>query len=132
MTFTSPFNHWKVGVMEKFTHLLNFNRDHYLIDCLGFNMCHVRLLAHQHAIVIRTDLSAFQTKLASISEDIWALCMRPNCPGLRPNVYHSATLSLAHSSSLIDFPLLCHCVGLFKHTFHDVWPHNVCNRTARV
>lgn len=93
------------------------------IDRPGFNTCHLGLLAYRRAAIVHTALSAFQTKLGSISAGVRALCMRPNCPGLRPNVHHPAVLRLARSPSLIDFPLLCHCGGLFKHTFCDVQPH---------
>lgn len=73
-------------------------------------------------IIVYIDLSAFQTKPALISVGVQELCMRPNCPGLKPFVHHPAALLLACSPSFIDFPLLCHCGGLFKHTFCDIWP----------
>lgn len=95
------------------------------IDCLRFNTCLLGLLAYRAAVVVHAALCAFQTKPASISAGVRTLCMRPNCPGLRPNVHHP-TFSLARTLSLIDFPLLCHCGGLFKHTYCDVRP-----RTAR-
>lgn len=100
------------------------------IDCPGFNTCHLRLLAYRWAVIVHTALSPFQTKPASISAGVQALCMRPNCPGLRPNVHHPAALLLARSASLIDFPLLCHCGGLFKHTFCDVRPHTAWHPKA--
>lgn len=100
------------------------------IDCPGFNTCQLRLLAYWRAVIVHTALSVFQTKPASISAGAWTLCMRPNCPRLRPNVHHPATLSLAHSPSLIDFPLLCHCGGLFKHTFCDARPHTAWHPKA--
>lgn len=100
------------------------------IDCPGFNTCQLRLLAYWRAVIVHTALSVFQTKPASISAGAWTLCMRPNCPRLRPNVHHPATLSLAHSPSLIDFPLLWHCGGLFKHTFCDARPHTVWHPKA--
>lgn len=95
------------------------------IDCPGFNTCHLRLLAYQRAVIVHRDLLAFHTKPPSISARVWPLCIRPSCPGLRPNVHHPTVLSLACSPSLIDFPLLCHRGGLFKHTFCDVQPRTV-------
>lgn len=54
------------------------------IDCPGFNTCHLRLLAYRRAVIVHTARSAFQTEPASISAGVRALCMRPNCSGLRP------------------------------------------------
>lgn len=134
MTFTSPFNHWHYGSHGKVptpTEPIQgslFPR----IDCLGFNTCHLRWLVYWQVVIVHTDFSPFQTKLASISVGLQALCMRPNCPGLRPDVHHPTTLLLAWSPSLIDFPLLCHCGVLFKHTFCDVRSHTVWHPNATV
>lgn len=76
------------------------------IDSLGFNTCHLGLLACRQAVIVHTALSALQTKPASILGGVYrALCMRPNCPGLRPNVHHTAALSLARSPRLHRFPI---------------------------
>lgn len=88
----------------------------------------VGIAASRHCL--HGPLLLFQTKLASISAGVWALCMRPNCSGLGPDVRHPAVLSLARSPSFIDFPLLCHCGGLFKHTLCDVRPHTVWHPKA--
>lgn len=49
----------------------------------------------------------------------------PIVQGQDTNVHHAVAFSLARSPSLIDFPLLCHCGGLFKHTFCDIRLHTV-------
>lgn len=96
-----------------------------LFHSLISSECHVsfRFVGILASRQVFSGLLVFQTKPASILAGAQALCMRPNCPVLRPNVYHSVVLLLARSPSFIDFPLLCHCGGLFKHTFPDVWPH---------
>lgn len=124
MTFISPFSHWRIESRGKAHTPIELIRRSLLCRLIAADSrasCAFGGPPVSHRCFSRTPLPSRRSWHRS-QEDKQELCMWPNCPGLRPNVYHPAALWLAHSSSCIDFPLRCHCGFLFKHTSHDVWP----------
>lgn len=92
------------------------------IDWLGFPACHLLMLAQRRDVIVHTGRPVCHTKAASILPGAWTLRMRPDCAEAGTQCPSCGRLPVACSPRLIDFPLLCHCGGLFKHTLCDVQP----------
>ena len=74
------------------------------------------------AVIVHTGLFWLPDKAAidhSVDASIMHATQLSRAETLRPS---SLSLSLARGPGHIDFPLLCHCGSLFKHTSPDVRP----------
>lgn len=101
------------------------------IDWLGFAACHLLMLAQRRTVIVHTGRPVCHTKAASISPGAWTLRMRPDCAEAGTQCPSCGRLPVACSLRLIDFPLLCHCGGLFKHTLCDVRPQTSRHAQAK-
>lgn len=125
MTFTSPFNHFQCGGHGITLTPIELIPGSLFPQLIGWDLTRVSYQCwHSGGLSLFTQPSLFATQSQHRSPQVHRhYACDLIAQRLGPNVHHPATLLLAHSPRLIDFPLLCHRGGLFKHTFCDVRPH---------